>query len=124
MGKASREKGKRGEREAASFLRGNWGLDAKRGRQYQGGDESPDVKHSMDGVLVEVKRTERLELYPSVEQAQDDAGLEERGIVLHRRNGKPWLLIMHAQDFPLVVVDYLHAIGVDTEALGIDGKLF
>ena len=43
MGKVnSRQKGKRGEREFARFLRDN-GFEARRGVQYQGGPESPDV---------------------------------------------------------------------------------
>ena len=38
----SREKGKRGERELAAKLREH-GYDCRRGVQYQGGPDSPDV---------------------------------------------------------------------------------
>ena len=67
MGKASRDKGKRGEREVAEFLRDH-GIPARRGVQYAGGADSPDVI-GFEGVHIEVKRTEALRLYPALEQA-------------------------------------------------------
>ena len=42
MGKKSRDKGKAGERELASKLR-EYGYDARRGVQFHGGPDSPDV---------------------------------------------------------------------------------
>jgi hypothetical protein len=105
-------------------MRGAWGVDAWRGVQHQGGHDSPDVKHRMPGVLVEVKRCEQLSLYPALDKLDGETGDEEHGILLHRRNGKDWVLVMFARDFPAVIVDYLTSIGIDTEALGIDGKLF
>ena len=44
MGKTSREKGKRGEREVAGLLR-SYGYDARRGVQYHGGEDSPGNAH-------------------------------------------------------------------------------
>ena len=71
MGKPSRDKGKRGEREIAGLLR-DYGYDARRGVQYHGGADSPDVV-GLPGVHIEVKRTETLSLYPAMEQAKHDA---------------------------------------------------
>ena len=54
----SKQKGGRGEREFAAFCR-EQGYDAKRGQQFQGGADSPDVK-GLPGIHIEVKRVERL----------------------------------------------------------------
>lgn len=97
MGKASREKGKRGERECAQFLREH-GYDAKRGVQYHGGPDSPDVV-GLPGAHIEVKRTETLRLYDALGQAEGDASGVEFPVVLHRRNGKKWVAILDAEDF-------------------------
>lgn len=103
MGKHSRDKGKRGEREAAALITRLFGVEAHRGRQYQGSDDSPDVKADLPGVHWEVKRTEALSLYPAIEQAAADAA-DSVPVVLHRRNGKPWLCVVRADDLPALVV--------------------
>lgn len=98
MGKSQREKGKRGEREAAKALSGVLGVPVWRSQQYQGATGSADLV-GVDGIHFEVKRTERLSLYAALEQATSDCG-RDIPIVLHRRNGKPWLVIMHLDDLP------------------------
>lgn len=97
MGGMSRNKGKAGEREVANILR-NRGYDAHRGVQYHGGPDSPDVV-GLPGIHIEVKRVERLLLYPSVEQSRNDAGQGEIPIVVHRPNNKPWIAILDFEDF-------------------------
>ena len=97
MGKASREKGKRGEREVAAFLR-EYGYDGKRGVQYHGGPESPDVS-GLPGVHIEVKRTERFDLYGAMEQAKADSGSGELPLVVHRKNKCEWVAVMTLADF-------------------------
>jgi Holliday junction resolvase len=53
----SNQKGKRGEREAAAFLTDE-GFPARRGQQFAGGTDSPDVVcESLSGLHFEVKRT-------------------------------------------------------------------
>lgn len=96
MGKASRDKGKRGEREVAAFLR-TQGYDAHRGVQYQGGPDSPDVV-GLPGVHIEVKRTERLDLYGALAQSKGDAG-EDMPIVIHRKNDCEWVVIQPLKDW-------------------------
>jgi len=96
MGKFEREKGKRGEREAARELTRILGMPITRSQQYKGGQHSADLVGAA-GLHVEVKRTERLRLYEAMEQAAGDAG-ENTPIVLHRRNGKRWLAIMYLDE--------------------------
>lgn len=97
MGKASRDKGKRGERECAALLKAH-GFDARRGQQFNGSDGSADVV-GLPGFHVEVKRTEALRIYEAMHQAEGDARDGEIPLVLHRRNRKEWLAILKADDF-------------------------
>ena len=93
----SREKGKCGEREACRFL-ATLGWSAKRGQQYAGGTDSPDVIHDIPGVHLEVKRVERLNLSQAMAQARRDAG-PKTPVVMHRRNGEDWLVTVPAEVF-------------------------
>ena len=96
MGKMSRNKGKTGEREIASILR-EYGYDARRGVQYHGGADSPDVV-GLPGIHIEVKRTERLSLYDAMAQAIHDCG-SNIPVVMHRKNNCEWVAIMRLSDF-------------------------
>lgn len=94
----SRDKGKRGERQWAKFLTEN-GFEARRGVQFQGGTDSPDVVcEPLKWAHFEVKRTEKFNAYTAMSQASDDAG-EKTPIVAHKRNHKDWLIVMRAEDF-------------------------
>lgn len=107
----SREKGKRGERELAEFLRG-LGYDTRRGQQYSGANGDADVV-GLPGIHIECKRTEKTAINDWLLQAIRDAGVEsvlqDRDIlpvVFHRQNkdGKKavkgeWVVIMLAKDF-------------------------
>ena len=97
----SRNKGKRGELEFAQFLRDHGYENARRGQQFRGGQDSPDVV-GVDGVHFEVKRTERTDLYAWMEQAKRDAGVD-LPVVIHRKNRGEWLAIMTAEDFMRLV---------------------
>jgi Holliday junction resolvase len=98
MGRMSRDKGKRGELEVAELLRAH-GFQAERGRQYSGSPDSPDVRHDIPGVAIEVKRTERFALYPALEQAKQDRRAGDVPVVFHRMNGRPWVVCLEAEDF-------------------------
>ena len=89
----SREKGKRGEREAARAWEAAGLGPARRGQQYSG-IEGDDII-VQQGVHVEVKRTERFKLYAALEQSLRDAAHDEAPIVLHRSNGKPWVVVTY-----------------------------
>jgi len=97
-GKKSKEKGKRGERELAKELSELLGVDARRGQQFAGSPESPDVV-GIPGIHVECKRTEKFSLYDSLEQAIDDAG-DDIPVVMHRRNRKDWVIVARLDDLP------------------------
>ena len=102
----SRQKGKVGEREFASLLREN-GFDARRGQQFSGGADSPDVvSDALAWLHVEVKRVQNLNLTDACVQAEGDQARPGRTgpkklawIVAHRRNHAPWLITMRAETF-------------------------
>lgn len=99
VGKLSRDKGKRGEREFAALCRDH-GYDARRGVQYNGLDGEDVI--GLPGVHIEVKRTEALRIYEAIEQAARDAKAGQISIVAHRRNNADWLIVTRAEDwFPL-----------------------
>ena len=93
MGKTSRDKGKRGEREFAALCRKH-GYDARRGQQYNGVDGEDVV--GLPGVHVEVKRTEALRLYDAIAQAKLDAKRQALPVVASRKNNAEWLITMPA----------------------------
>ncbi len=93
----SRAKGARGEREAAAAWAKATGATARRGQQFAGGTDSPDVVSSMEGIHLEVKRVERGNPYDWMEQASRDAG-SKLPLVLHRRSFQPWLVIVRLDD--------------------------
>ena len=97
----SRRKGKAGELEACHALNTIFDCNAHRGQQHSGTPDSPDIKHSMGGIHFEVKRCERLSVYVAMEQAIGDA---DNGIpaVLHRRNGKGWLVVVRLEDMEML----------------------
>lgn len=95
----SRSKGKRGELEAAKEWARVVGGEARRGQQFSGGKDSPDVVTSFRRIHLEVKRTERGNPYDWIEQAVSD-GVGKIPCVLHRRSQKPWLLIVRLDDVP------------------------
>ena len=111
----SRAKGKAGELELAKFLREHGFDEARRGVQYSGGGDSPDVV-GIAGVHFEVKRTERLALYDAVDQARADAADDAMPVVAHRCNSKPrscrgeWLFVLGAED-ALFLIEVARATG-------------
>jgi hypothetical protein len=114
MGKRSREKGKSGEREARDVLQ-RWGLlGARRGVQYRGGPESPDVV-GFRGVHVEVKRVNALNLRSAMAQAIEEASEDHLPIVLSRADRHPWILHVYADEFPRLVKLFREALAAEEE---------
>lgn len=98
MPKNSRRKGKQGELELSHEL-SKWGFDCRRGQQFRGGADSPDVI-GLPGIHIECKRVERLLLDDAMEQSvRDSDGTDDVPVVMHRRNGKPWKVTMRLADF-------------------------
>ena len=111
----SRAKGCRGELEASKIWAQVMGGQARRGQQFSGGNESPDVVSSFPGIHIEVKRCERGNPYDWVAQARRD-GVGKCPIVLHRRNNQPWLLIMELDNAPKFLLEA--GAGPQAEAVG------
>lgn len=95
----SKSKGKRGELELAKKLR-DLGFDARRTAQYNGKETGSlaDLV-GIDGVHIEVKRVEKLNIDTAMEQAIRDSKESEAPMVFHRKNGKPWLVTMTLADW-------------------------
>ena len=96
------QKGKRGERELAAWLTER-GHPARRGQQYSGSPDSPDVVCPSLPIHFEAKRTERLRLHEAMQQAVDDAGKGMVPIVAHKANRKPWLAVMRLSDLMALI---------------------
>jgi len=94
----SRAKGARGERLWRDELR-EAGFTARRGQQFAGGTDSPDVIcEELRNLHMEVKCVEALNLDKACEQAERDAGLKA-WIVAHKKNRKHWKVTMDAGFF-------------------------
>lgn len=111
-----RAKGARGERSAAQAWAEALGLDpatCRRGQQFAGGTDSPDVVHPLANIHLEVKRVERGNPYQWMEQAVRDAG-GKIPLVLHRRNRQDWLAIVRLSDVQRLAAE----IATQAEAVG------
>ena len=94
----SRRKGADGERELANLLK-TYGFDTRRGQQYHGGGDSPDVV-GLPGVHIECKRVEKLNVETAMAQSRRDAeGTDEIPVVMHRRNRERWKVTMDLDEF-------------------------
>ncbi len=100
-GKRSKDKGKRGERDAAAKMSALFGVKCRRGQQFCGGADSPDVV-GLPGIHLEDKRTERLELWKAINQAATECG-ENIPMVLHKPNDRPWIAIVELDRLPALV---------------------
>lgn len=96
----SRAKGKRGELMLAKVLREH-GYDARRGVQYQGGTDSPDVV-GIPGFHIECKFVEALSVRKAMCQSIRDAG-EKIPTVMWKKSNEPWLVVMRLDDFMEVI---------------------
>lgn len=107
----SRAKGCRGERLWRDELRAA-GFTARRGQQFAGGTDSPDVIcEELKNLHQEVKFVENLNLIKATEQAERD-GAGKPWIVAHKKTRTPWLVTMNAELFFKLLRD-----GMDTFAV-------
>lgn len=96
-GRGRRQKGIEGELEVRDLHR-LAGYQAERGQQRAGGGDSPDVKTNAPH-FVEVKRTETFNIYQAWEQAEKDNDTDLPSVVFHRRNNKPWLVVIGGERY-------------------------
>ena len=107
----SKQKGKRGELEAAEALREHLGIEARRSQQFCGTADSADLKTSLEGVHFECKRTESFSIRNATAQAASECG-ENVPVVLHKWNRGQWFAIV-----PLAQLERLAAIVVSRNEL-------
>ena len=103
----SKQKGARGERELSNKLK-EYGFNTRRGQQYCGANGDADVV-GLDGIHIECKRVESLNINKAMEQASCDAmddtfdyehaEYANLPTVFHRKNNAPWLVTMCLGDW-------------------------
>jgi Holliday junction resolvase len=93
----SKRKGARGEREYAVLCREQGYENVRRGQQYHG-LEGDDIV-GLEGVHVEVKRVQKLNIDKAMDQSKKDATAEEIPTVAHRKNNAEWLTTMLTTDW-------------------------
>lgn len=101
MGKRSKDKGDRGEREAAEFLK-KYGFDANRGLgQARGGHEIPDVECEELAYWIEVKRGRHNPVtgYYQAKGYVEKQGDDREPLVMSRRDHCDWLVTVSAEVF-------------------------
>lgn len=101
MGKMSREKGKRGERWLANYLKER-GYDARRSAQFCGktGDAADVV--GLAEIHLECKWQEKVQIRLWYEQAKRDAEASGKGdipVVVHKRSREEPLVTLSLDDF-------------------------
>lgn len=101
QGRASREKGKRFEREVANFFK-NYGVSARRTAQFCGKTGAAGDVEGILGIHVECKAVEKLNLELAYQQSARDAeaaGKNEVPIVIHKKSRKPAMITMTLTDW-------------------------
>lgn len=117
MGRAQREKGKRGERAAAKAVAVALGVSARRGVQYKGGADSADIQVDIPGVHWEVKFVERESVRTWMAQAAEESGGQVPA-VLHKRSRGEWLVTLQLERLYEFVQRLEEAAGQTLQALG------
>lgn len=94
----SRQKGKRGELDAAHALNRLFAWNARRTQQFKGTSDSSDVEvEQTPEAFWEVKREERLNVCDALARAVADAG-PKLPILMHRKNKTEWLVTVRLVD--------------------------
>lgn len=98
MGAKSTRKGAGGEREVMAILREH-GYNVERGGTQSYG-KRPDL-YGLDGIHLEIKRSERAQIWEWMQQSQRDAQKFDDGVpsVIFRRSRSKWLICMELNDF-------------------------
>lgn len=95
----SKMKGKRGELDLVRKLK-EYGFETRRSVQYNGkAEEGQADLIGLEGIHIESKRVERLNIYDAMAQANHDAKADELPTVMHRKNNAKWLVTMSLDDW-------------------------
>lgn len=95
-GKSAKDKGKRGELLLVHFLE-KFGIDTKRGMVWL---NQSDVI-GMEGIHIEVKFVESLNVRKALDQAIEEAKKKKDGLptVFWKRSRKEWVTVMRTEDW-------------------------
>lgn len=98
MSNKSQRKGAEGERELTAVLQ-EYGYNVERGGSQTFG-RVPDII-GLEGIHIEVKRVEKLNVGEAMQQSIRDAEKFKDGApaLFHRRNRQPWLVTMRLEDW-------------------------
>lgn len=98
-GKSAQAKGRRGEIELALYLQDHGEPQARPGDPLSFGKQ-PDIV-GVNGLHIECKRHEKLELNKWYEQAATDAERMQDGkpVVMFRQNRREWMIVLSLSDF-------------------------
>lgn len=102
--KASRNKGKVGEREVVNTARSVGFTDAHRTQQFCGNSGDAADVEIIPGFHFEVKRCENIRLPEWKTQAEHDCG-DKIPVVCFRRSNEPWRAVMPMIDFFQLVAE-------------------
>ena len=97
----SRTKGKAGELEFSKLCKEH-GYDVRRMQQFCGATGDAADCTGLDGIHIEVKRVEHLNIHEAMNQSVRDSAAAGKGslpIVAHRKNRTDWLITMRASDW-------------------------
>lgn len=110
MGKKSRDKGKVGEREVVSLLKKYGFKTARRASQFAGntGEAADILCKELSDWHIESKRVEKFNLYDAYDQVFRDKPSYTKGIIFHRRNHRPAVIIMDAEEFLQFLVEKVY----------------
>lgn len=109
----SKKKGAAGEREFSNLCKEH-GYNTKRTQQFCGKNGDADVD-GIEGLHIEVKRVEKLNIENAIKQASDDARSGEMPIVAHRKNRGEWLITMKANDWFEVFREYHSGVALENK---------
>ena len=102
LGRYSKNKGKRAERELAHIFQEAGLVDAHRTAQFMGKTGQAGDIEGVPFIHVEAKNVEKLNLRNAMAQSENDAeacGKGEIPIVCHKKSRVPWLVTMNLTDW-------------------------
>jgi hypothetical protein len=91
VSRAQRDKGARGELEVVQLLRDAGWHDAQRTHDGRAQRTRGDIRNGPQGVHIEVKRQERLNVPAALRQAEADAEPLDLPVLVHRSSRQEWL---------------------------------
>ncbi len=101
QGKASRDKGKRFERDIANFFK-SYGIAARRTAQFCGKTGQAGDVEGVPGIHVECKAVEKLNLEAAYQQSVRDSEAAGRGeipVVIHKKSRKQTMITLALEDW-------------------------